>query len=106
METFYETKSFYPTQVGHLGKTGCSILYKYSQDFPQIERGQKVIKKKSLIFVNYFPNMHKGSKVEKKNRIGYSSGNIHKGKYYQQTRNKKIKVHNLQQNHYTADCLS
>ena len=75
--------------MGHLGKTGCSILYKYSQDFPQIERGQKVIKKKSLIFVNYFPNIHKGSKVEKKTRIGYSSKNIYKEKSYQQTRDKK-----------------
>lgn len=60
--------------MGHLGKTGCSILYKYSQDFPQIERGQKVIKKKSLIFVNYFPNMHKGSKVEKKTELAIVVG--------------------------------
>lgn len=57
--------------------------------FPQIQRGQKAIKKKSLIFVNYFPNIHKGSKVEKKTRIGYSSKNIYKEKSYQQTRDKK-----------------
>ena len=36
------------------GKTGCSTSYKYSKHFPPIEYGQKVIKKKSLIFVNYF----------------------------------------------------